>query len=134
LEEHKTMSASASAGLGWLLAGLLAGWLGHWLFDRLYRRDGAAAADLTQLQMDSIHGALDRLGVAVAERGTELQALRSHLLQRQADEAQAVQAAQQERDSARAAADAAEHERVAARVMLGAHLQAAAHDSAPKSP
>ena len=94
------MNIDASAGLGWLLAGLLAGWLGHWLFDRLYRRDGASATDLTQLQMDSIHGALDRLGAAVAERGTELQALQAQLRQREAREAQAVQEAQHERDAA----------------------------------
>lgn len=121
------MNIDASAGLGWLLAGLLAGWLGHWLFDRLYRRDGASATDLTQLQMDSIHGALDRLGAAVAERGVELQALQVQLQQHQALGAQAMQAvhaAQHERDAAVAAADQAEHERVAARVMLGARLQA----------
>ena len=118
------MNLDAGASVGWLLAGGLAGWLGHWLFDRLYRRDGASATDLTQLQMDSIHGALDRLGLAVAERGVELQALQAQLQQHQAQEAQAVHQAQQERDAAVAAADQAEHQRVAARVMLGARLQA----------
>lgn len=139
------MTTSTMAALGWLLAGLLGGWLGCWLFDRLYRRDGAQAGDLAQLHLDSIHGALDRLGLSIAElrqgqapepaapqapapmpdAAPEVAAALAAAQQERDAALQERDALLQERDTAQAAAEAAERERVAVRVMLGGRLHGA---------
>jgi hypothetical protein len=55
------MESAFGTSLGWLLAGVFLGWLGNWLFDRLYRRDGPAAGELTALRLEGLGSEIDGL-------------------------------------------------------------------------
>jgi hypothetical protein len=55
------MESEFGTSLGWLLAGVFLGWLGNWLFDRLYRRDGPAAGELTALRLEGLGSEIDGL-------------------------------------------------------------------------
>jgi predicted flap endonuclease-1-like 5' DNA nuclease len=123
-------SSQFIANLGWLLAGLALGWAGNWLFDRLYRRDGPSAGQLTSLHLAGINGEIDRLKGQLGERSSEIERLRSELDGVRAELTVREQSTADQVAAARAAAEAADHELAAARVMLGARFRAAAPEPA----